>query len=840
MRGLLGILLLSFITGPVFSGEMLDLSSLNGWTIVVAEDAIQSEKYAAGEFKVLFKKATGIDLPLKSQAPNENQNVFIGPGDDMRQSSAGFTLFDLGEEDLRINIRPQNIAIAGGRPRGTLYGVYEFMERYLDVRFLTTDHTYVPPQKWKISFLVPCERYTYRPPFSFRWPYYSANADHHEFAARLRVNTTPTEDQYGGKTGQQLINHSFHHFMPVEKYGKEHPEYFALVDGERKLEMGGGGPELCVTNPEVIEIVAENVIKDLDAQPNRTNISVSQNDNAAYCRCDKCEAINQREGTPMGSHLAFVNAVAERVEKKHPDVKIGTLSYWYTRKPPKTIKPRENVQIQLCSIECCTLHPINDPNCPKNREFCKDMEEWGKICDDIWVWNYNTNFSFYDLPFPNLRSISDNVKYFLTNNAKGLFMQANGNGHSGEMSDLRNYVIARCIWNPTLDSWDLVEEFCQLHYQSAAQPILEYLTMLHDNAEASGYHPNCFPRPYEVGLRPEISLKAMEYFQKALNLANSEAVKQRVEKASICAYRAIIETCSELAMQDGNAVLQFPKPHEGIIKQYKALCHKYNMDRAAERLLAEGYFQRLDNLTQKGQPAQRIENPYWRLTCLPDRNGRLVEIYFKPQKHDFLLDFRRAGISTFSDIGFMQETGVQGYQHANPSLFNVHKDDATLVLDKRLSDDSRIVRQIKLIPDATMKIRFTTTINHSGSDPKTYQFKVEPQFDTQLASEDWNVLSAYVKDDQWQLFNQNWRDGDGPNHDLLNKAKGGAVAFFNHKNNFGLLQRYDPQQFESPYLWWRHNRPQMNLGLITKAIELKKGESFTYSYEYEYIDEAPK
>jgi len=65
------------------------------------------------------------------------------------------------------------------------------------------------------------------------------------------------------------------------------------------------------------------------------NISVSQNDNSAYCHCEACEAVNTREGTPMGSHLALVNAVAEQVEKAFPNVKVGTLAYWYTRKAPK-------------------------------------------------------------------------------------------------------------------------------------------------------------------------------------------------------------------------------------------------------------------------------------------------------------------------------------------------------------------------------------------------------------------------------------------------------------------------------------------------------------------------
>ena len=195
----------------------------------------------------------------------------------------------------------------------------------------------------------------------------------------------------------------------------------------------------------------------------------------------------------MGSQLAFVNAVAEQIEAKYPNVKVGTLAYWYTRKAPKTIKPRHNVQIQLCSIECCTLHPIDDPTCDRNKEFCQDMKDWSSICNDIWIWNYNTNFRYYDLPFPNLRVIGPNVRYFLQNSAKGVFMQANGNGMSGELSDIRNYLIARMLWNPNFDDKAVLEEFVRLHYKSASQPILDYINMFHDNAEKNGLNTGLFP-----------------------------------------------------------------------------------------------------------------------------------------------------------------------------------------------------------------------------------------------------------------------------------------------------------------------------------------------------------
>jgi len=560
--------------------SVLKFSEMQDWDVVVDSKAIPPEKHAAREFQHFFEQSTGVLLPIRNVNGGASNHVFIGEGVALAKSNITVDASELGEENFHVIIRNDLIAIVGGRPRGTLYGVCQFLEDELGVRFLTHDHTHIPDSS---KAQIPCREYTYKPPFGFRWSYYKENSDHPEFAPRLRVNTVTTDEELGGKTNQDLISHSFHLLVPFSKYGKEHPEYYALVDGKRDTNTAGAGPQLCVTNPEVIKIAAESAVRYVDEHKGVKNVSVSQADTDRYCHCDRCQAINEREGTPMGAQLAFVNAVAELVERVHPNVKVGTLAYWYTHKAPKTIRPRHNVQIQLCSIECCTLHPIDDPDCPRNREFCNDMNEWGRICDDIWIWNYNTNFTAYDLPFPNLRSIGPNVRYFLSNKAKGVFMQANGNGTSGELSDLRNYLIARMLWNPHIDDQATIVEFVRLHYKSAAQPILDYIKMLHDNAGRSGVHPNCFPKPEEVGLRPEICCKALDYFDQALELADDEMVRARVEKASICAYRAVIEAGGPMAEAE----------RKSIIERYIELCKRYSMTYSSERKEATQFFEEL-------------------------------------------------------------------------------------------------------------------------------------------------------------------------------------------------------------------------------------------------------
>ncbi len=571
--------LVSF-SGMASAKQAVDLAAIQGWNIVMSEGAIPSEAYAAEEFQNLFEQASGVELPIVSTTTRPNRHVFIGAGPIMKASVVGFDVSEFGEEDLRIVIRDDNIAIAGGPPRGTLYGVYTFFEDYLGVRFLTAAHTYVPKLGQK-RVVGPADHF-YHPPLSYRHCYYGENMGNPTFAARMRNNAVPSDAKLGGKTGMVLINHSFASQIPSSRYGKEHPEYYCEINGKRLaiVREDSYDNEPCLTNPDVLRIVTEHVLKTLEANPQMKNISVSQNDNDKYCRCAKCRAIDEREGTPMGTLLTFVNAVADEVAKKHPGVKVGTLSYWYSRKPPKTIRPRPNVQIQLCSIECCLIHPIDDLNCPKNVEFCRDMADWGDICDDVRVWNYNTNFRNFHLPLPNLRVIAPNVKYFVANNAKGIFMQA-AYASGAELSDLRNYMISNLLWDPTRSGQQLMDEFLDLHYGRAARPIRGFINLVHDNAEAKGLHPDCFGNASEYGVDETIAAAGLQAFAEAMELADDETIRRRVEKASVCAYRAAIEPV--WILRDSSQMSpELARRMRPLTREFFALCDRHRISAVSE------------------------------------------------------------------------------------------------------------------------------------------------------------------------------------------------------------------------------------------------------------------
>jgi len=584
-RGIIvyGVLIVNALGSASRGSDGVNLAAMQGWDIVVACDAIAAEQYAAQEFQRLLAEATGVEMPIVITTDRPDRHVFIGQSEPMRASHVGFDIQGFGDEDLRIVIRDANIAIAGGRPRGTLYGVYTFLEDYVGVRFLTYDHTFVPKVgPWRV--VGPVDRF-YHPPLGFRWSFCSETNDNKPFSVRGRNNTVADEAALGGRTAIGLINHTFYRYLPVEAFGQEHPEYFALVNGQRKFHSGDNPPQPCLTNPDVLRIVTEAVLAELRERPEARNVSVSQNDafpeHQSWCHCEQCAAIDEREGSHMGSLLTLVNAVADEVAKVRPDVLVGTLAYQHTRKPPRHLKPRPNVQIQLCSIECSILHTIDDPAADKNAAFYRDLLEWGRICDNIFIWNYNTNFGNYQLPCPNLRIIEPNIRCFVANHARGIFMQGAYTSLASELSDLRNYMTANLLWDPNRSGAALMDEFLGLHYGRSAPPIRRFIDLVHDHAQASGLQTGCGGQAKDFAIDESIVQAGLAAFEEALALADNDTIRRRVEKASICAYRAAIEPVWKVSGENpvGDEVAQQAKP---LVARWINLCRRYGVTQVYE------------------------------------------------------------------------------------------------------------------------------------------------------------------------------------------------------------------------------------------------------------------
>ncbi len=242
----------------------------------------------------------------------------------------------------------------------------------------------------------------------------------------------------------------------------------------------------------------------------------------------------------MGSQLAFVNAVAESVAARYPGKQVGTLSYWHTRKPPAHLRPGTNVQIQLANIECCALHSLAAPACPKNADFLADLTAWCGIADQVYRLELLHRLSLLRSPLSELPEHRTEPPPLRRPRREGRLRAVARREHRRRHERPAQLRHRPPLWNPYLDGWSLVEEFCRLHYGAAGDEILAYLVRLHDRAGMLGIHPACFATPEELGLDASFAREMMERFARARAIAERQGPDYvaRVEKASLTAYRA--------------------------------------------------------------------------------------------------------------------------------------------------------------------------------------------------------------------------------------------------------------------------------------------------------------
>ncbi|MBI4579494.1 MAG: DUF4838 domain-containing protein, partial [Planctomycetes bacterium] len=366
--------------------------------------------------------------------------------------------------------------------------------------------------------------------------------------------------------------------IPPDKYFKDHPEWFSEIDGKRTHDHA----QLCLTNDELRAELVRNLKERLAKHPAATMASVSQNDWHRPCACPKCAAIDQEEGSPAGSMLRFVNAVAEETEKDFPRVAISTLAYQYTRKPPLHVRPRHNVVVWLCSIECSFSKPLTDP---ANEAFRKDIEGWSKICDRLYVWDYTTNFRHYVLPHPNLEVLGPNVAFFAAHHVKGLFEQGAYHTWGAEMMELRAWVLARLLWDPTLDGRKLIDEFIDGYYGPAGKHIRAYLATMHRAVDASGDFLGCFSKEDAKFLSIQTLSSGLEQLKLAEQAAGDNArLHQRVLVAELPVLYALIVQWDRLQAEAKTASIPWPvaDSRQAVYEQFMRTAEAIKMTHVAE------------------------------------------------------------------------------------------------------------------------------------------------------------------------------------------------------------------------------------------------------------------
>ena len=447
---------------------------------------------------------------------------------------------DCGAEDggYRLEISDERIRISAVSAEGLTAGIYSFLEDRLGCMFVSPEYDYIP--SLPTVYLEKTDE-TFSP--SIKWRYvYADEADiitdengeklyGDYWYSKLRLNGAGTNDWYA------WVHTSFTYVSPDE-YFDEHPEYFSLYNGKRTYEQGPVSGQLCWTNEGVYEIISTKVLQEMRDNPDVHIWDISQMDTwesrGVGCQCEKCKAIDEREGSQIGSILTFINRLAAEVKEEFPDNYISTLAYNYSDEPPKYLRPADNVIIKLCLMPGDCASSYADPTSGKARDAHDLIEAWGDVAEHIVVWDYNIDFHNYMMPFPILDYLKENNDFYIENNVYGIFHQMSAD-KGGDFSLLNSYMFAKLMWDKDVDVNALFNKYLTVYYGEAAPYIAEYYALLTENLAKSGDQLYIYAQPYNYicsYLSPSALDDYLDIFDKAeQSVAGDSTLLSRVELA---------------------------------------------------------------------------------------------------------------------------------------------------------------------------------------------------------------------------------------------------------------------------------------------------------------------
>lgn len=565
-RYILYLLLLS-LCQLINAKDYLFVNGHSDYSIVTTVDASESEQTAAKELQAMLREISGATLPIVNYPVKKS--IVIG-----WMAQTGVPRPAATDDSYTYKTADGNLYIYGGSERGTMFGVFSFLEHELDVHWYTSSFTKITKQRqYQLGNLFHHEEPVIRQRLDF---YYDA-LRHHEWAAHNLLNTQYRlkETPYG-KMSSYWGMHTFHTLMPPSVYFKEHPEYYSVHKGQRSDKA-----QLCLSNKQMRHELTKNLLDVITKNPGYWCYDVSQNDNSWPCECAACQKLVQKYGGHSGAILWFVNQVANEVKKTYPDIFIGTFAYRYTRQAPKSeIRPADNVVIRLCDIECCMAHPLE--SCPQNQSFLTDMNDWRNIAKNIYIWDYTTGFLNYLLPFPNFDVLAANFRYFSHSNVIGILEEGAHDAPWNEFSELKQWLIAKLMWNPNQNVDSLATLFINDYYGEAAPYVKQYYDLCKKQISDKTHFTikiDCNSNIYS----DSFITKGSNLMQKALQSVKSETEEQKRTQRIVAQLYYLklrknmfksstdgtLEQLESILKDDHTIIAEFGITLESILKDHK-------------------------------------------------------------------------------------------------------------------------------------------------------------------------------------------------------------------------------------------------------------------------------
>lgn len=458
------------------------LAAVLPFQVVLSQNPQPWEKTAEQELGEFLSRRVSRELTVGGE-----KGIVFHVGDTALAAEKGILSSKLPDEQWVIRSFGKDIVLNGGGNHGALYAVYHFLEDFCDIRFWSEVDIDVPESETlELSKLDASGR----PVFRYRDIHRNGGVPIGRQAFRRRLNRSG-DASIGGRTfggtfdyGPPYHCHTFWQYLSYEKYGKEHPEYFALVKGKR---VGGNRKgDLCLSNPDLFGIFREQLWKFVAKGDTwgAKMYEISQNDESHPCECANCQAEVAKYGY-SGFYLNFVNRLADELKAKRPALYISTLLYHSTVDLPKGgVRPRDNVIVKLCDTESNQIAPITAPNSGRFRAL---VDGWGEIAKNIIVWDYAPMFQnpLCFFAFPSEFAFPTDYRYWHEHNVFGVFQEP-GWPDLGDFWRIKYYLNSRLWEDPYQDADALVKDAYRHYFGAAWEKIYAARRHIFEKANGGG------------------------------------------------------------------------------------------------------------------------------------------------------------------------------------------------------------------------------------------------------------------------------------------------------------------------------------------------------------------
>jgi len=493
--------------------QTLISSGVTDYVIALADDATPAEETAATKLQQYLHQISGATIPIQSETSVSlsAKQILVGAGTRVKALVPEQEWDNLEKDGFIVRTVGNRLILAGGRPRGTLYAVYDFLERQLGCRWWTPSEKDIPASS---AIVVNDLDATHTPIFAYRGQHttsliddpHTSPIENQEFATILRANGTlqPQTESWGSHN--KIIGWAHTHFelAPPATHFAAHPEWYTNPNNGNKPYTTSAGittlpskgsSQLCLSAPGLIAEVTNRALANIANDPTAGFISITENDNGNYCQCVDCKAKRTTGGSQSAPNLEFVNAIAAAVRNPanpYPNFIVDTFAYRGTVDFPIGIVPDENVLIRFAPLTADWGHPLdsiwNGPTPPltpsqnAQENVAENLPAWASATNQIFVWYYASNYKYTMLPYPNFQNLESDFRFFYENRVTGVFVQSDAyTNNVGDFVQMRAWVAAKMLWDPFLSQADLTAEFLDGYYGAAGSYLEEYLTLVQES-----------------------------------------------------------------------------------------------------------------------------------------------------------------------------------------------------------------------------------------------------------------------------------------------------------------------------------------------------------------------